>query len=61
VQVQKALFSVTRRNANVFLVLQVFKTLQGDVEVCRDAYAKISVSSLAYVSYYTPPDSHGLL
>ena len=40
----KALFSVTRRTGNVFLVLKVYKVLQGDVDDCVDSYCKISVS-----------------
>ena len=40
---KKVLFSVTRRTANVFLVLQVHKVLQGDVDLSVEPYTKISV------------------
>ena len=50
--IEKALFTVTRRSANVFLVLQIHKVLQGDVEALVESYSKIGVGALPALSSF---------
>jgi len=50
-----ALFSVTNRNKNVFMLVEIFKVLQGETELSVDPYAKIKVCSKSTIPQTANP------